>query len=170
MTLVVNPENAGAGDLSSHAREYLGVGTKKRARTEEELARLKADHDALIERLLQVAKDLKQRFGWSQGVWSEMSGLTRQHVSTAIGRMKRNPLSSVELDSLHSLADTAKVSRSWLTSGEGTKELGANTVVLDRRALRDLMTDEFSAGEPNEVSGDIRDRDTAVKKRPKPIK
>lgn len=73
--------------------------------------------------------DLRERIEWvvkhrrdivkNRSQWARMSGLSRAHVHLLVRRREENPNAQQEWKTWSALANSAKVPREWLATGEG---------------------------------------------------
>lgn len=100
ITEVVNEESTIAIDYGSNAQHSGAV-------------------SSLYERMEWV---IENRFDGNGSAWSVAAGKSRTHVTTLMYRLRQNPQSGQEFETLRALATAAKVSLSWLAEGVGTPD------------------------------------------------
>lgn len=77
----------------------------------------------------------------SQSEWSERAKLARTHVNTLMKRLAKAPHARYEVQTLHAMADAARVSRAWLVDGVGTPDSSEPTLDTPYRydSLREVV-------------------------------
>jgi len=77
-------------------------------------------HDSgatLPDRIGELAKER----GWSMREFARRAGLPDGYVGTIVSRLRRNPASGIEMDTLEKIARAAGVRVEWLATGNGQK-------------------------------------------------
>lgn len=76
---------------------------------------------AIAGRIVTVAKDR----GWTLREFARRAKLPKGYIGTLMYRIRRNPDTGIETETLRKIATGAKVSLEWLITGEGTRDATA---------------------------------------------